>query len=830
MLSRSSLWQRLSGASLWPLAWALAAASAVPWLVPERWDGQVAPLLLVLGGLIWSLSLPLAWIRRWAVVPLALGLAGFTFLGLARKARWETALPIGFQALEGRIAAPWTLQGERLRSRLDLSSPESMRGLTLPLTVPADGEQAPPGPGTPVRLRAELRPIQPAPVFLAERPLWRARSDEAPRRLHLASAQLMEATGPADPSLLLRLQAFARRRFEALPLGPTARDLWGALTLGIPPAEEAHFSVFAESGTIHILVVSGLQVTLVMAAIEALLRRLRLRGVAAGSIAAGLLYAALVGFSAPVWRGLFMGVAWAIGRSSGWKLPPVAGLHLALLLWLLGHPAAGAEPGFLLAWWALLGLLWGAEPLAGLLSPLLGRIALPFARLAAPWLSTMPLLALLHGGAPWWGILANLLVLPLVALLTPVCLALVLVPLPGLTQGAGAILTWMGDGLVPALTGIAPLGTGLLWPWLLLALGWLALAHLQGRLRRTRALTVGLVALSLSLLAFRGTGRAPDTLSLESVDIGQGDALLLRVPGGDATLIDTGPGPWTGRRLARVLSRRGVREPVHLVLTHAHGDHAGGWATLSRIWPMLTTSVPVTADDEDPWTPYRPSAGADPAGLLRGDAWTRGEAAFSVRWPPSPFALPDPNAVSIVLRVNWRDRELWLMGDALAVQERDLMALGEPDMKEGDRPLPPVALPSNARSTGACSNSPSARGDGNPCPPRAPRVVIGQSPITTSVSLPHRLLKTGHHGSRNASDPIWISALKPEVAILPAGLRNRFEHPHPETLETFRREGVAPWITGPSRGVRASAVDGGWRIETGDGTEAFTPLRNSLTP
>ena len=774
MLSRSSLWQRLSGASLWPLAWALAAACAVPWLVPERWEGHLELRWVLLGGLFWLLSLPLLRSRRWAVVPLALGLAGFTFLGLAQKARWESALPAGFLAVEGRIAAPWTLQGERLRSRLEVSAPETLRGLALPLTVPAEGVP-PPAPGTPVRLRAELRPIQPAPVFLAERPLWRARSDEAPRRIHLASAQLFEATGLPAPSPLLRLQTFVRGRFEALPLNPTARDLWGALALGIPPADETHFSVFAESGTLHILVVSGLQVTLVMAAVEALLRRLRLRAPAAGAILAGLLYSALVGFSAPVWRGLFMGLAWAVGRSSGWKLPPVAGLHLALLLWLLGHPAAGVEPGFLLAWWALLGLLWGAEPLAGLLSPLLGRLALPFARLAAPWLSTMPLLALLHGGAPWWGILANLLVLPLVAVLTPVCLALILLPLPGLTQGAAALLTWMGDRLVPALTGIAPLATGLLWPWLLLALGWLALAHLQGRMRRTRALTVGLVAVSLGLLAVRGTGRAPDTLSLESVDVGQGDALLLRAPGGDATLIDTGPGPWTGRRLARVLSRRGVREPVHLLLTHAHGDHAGGWATLGRIWPMASVSVPVTADDEDPWAPYRP-AGPDPAGLLRGDAWTRGEAAFSVRWPPAPFALPDPNAVSVVLRVDWRDRQLWLMGDALGVQERDLLDLGDPG------------------------------------------------------ASPHRLLKVGHHGSRNASHPAWIAALDPEVAIIPAGLRNRFEHPHPETLDTLRRAGTAWWITGPSSGVRASAVPGGWRIDTGDGARAVTPLRRNPKP
>ncbi|WP_243383830.1 ComEC/Rec2 family competence protein [Geothrix alkalitolerans] len=779
MLSRSSLWQRLSGASLWPLAWALAAACAVPWLLPERWDGQLATRWLVLGALAWLLTLPLPLLRlrfrRWAVVPLTLGLAGITCLGLARKARWETALPTGFLALEGRIDAPWTLQGERLRSRLEVSAPERLKGLSLPLTIPAEGEQAPPLPGTPVRLRAELRPVQAAPVFLAERPLWRARSDEAPRRIHLASAQLMEATGPPAPAFLLRLQAFARRRFEALPLGATAKDLWGALALGIPPADEAHFSVFAESGTIHILVVSGLQVTLVMAAVEALLRRLRLRGAAAGAIASGLLYAGLVGFSAPVWRGLFMGIAWAIGGSSGWKLPPVAGLHVALLLWLLGHPAAGVEPGFLLAWWALLGLLWGAEPLAGLLSPLLGRLALPFARLAAPWLSTMPLLALLHGGAPWWGILANLLVLPLVAFLTPLCLLLILVPLPGLTQGAAAVLTWMGDRLVPALTGIAPLATGRLWPWLLLTLGWLALAHLQGTLRRARALTVGLVAASLGLLAFRGVGRAADTLSLEAVDVGQGDALLLRVPGGDATLLDTGPGPWTGRRIARVLSRRGVREPVHLVLTHAHGDHAGGWATLARIWPLASTSVPVTSEDEDPWEPFRPT-GADPAGLLRGDAWSRGEATFSVRWPQRAYALPDANMTSTVLRVAWRDRELWLMGDALAVQEKDLLDLGDPG------------------------------------------------------AFPHRLLKVGHHGSRNASDPAWIAAVKPEVAVIPAGLRNRFEHPHPETLDTLRRSGTAAWVTGPSAGIRISVVEGGWRVETGDGSETLTPLQRSPRP
>ena len=105
-----------------------------------------------------------------------------------------------------------------------------------------------------------------------------------------------------------------------MPIGP-ARDLWGALALGIPPAKEDVFSVFAESGTIHTLVVSGLQVTLVMVALEALWRRLLGRGSGLASCAAGFLYCGVVGFSAPVWRGPAHG--------SGLGFRPGAGLEAA---------------------------------------------------------------------------------------------------------------------------------------------------------------------------------------------------------------------------------------------------------------------------------------------------------------------------------------------------------------------------------------------------------------------------------------------------------------------------------------------------------------------
>lgn len=774
MLSREGLWQRGAGAGFWPLGWALAAASAVPWAVPESWDGRLGGAALAAGWLAVLGCAPLARKARWVGLPLALALAWGALGGLARQARWEARLPTGWQDLEGDLAAPWTRTGDSLRSLLRVRRPADLQGLALPLEVPAGGAP-PPEPGAPVRCAGDLLAVSPGPAFLAERPLWRARGEGAPRRLRLPSGRLLEALGPPRPGPRLRLALFLRRRFEALPLRPgPGRDLWGALALGLPPVRDDVFTPFTESGTIHTLVVSGLQVTLVMGAVAGGWGRLLHLGGSLAAAAGGLLYCAAVGFTAPVWRGLLMGLAWASGRGTGWKLPPAATLHGALGLWLMAHPAAGCEPGFLLAWLALLGLGWGAPPLAGLMSPVLGRAAPVAARVLAPWLTTLPLLALLHGGAPLWGVAANLVLLPLVAVLAPVCLGLTLLPAAWLVGPAGALLGWTGTRLVPAFARIAPLATGTLWPWLLLLLGWLLLAQRQARFQRTRGLCAALAGATLALLVRGGTGPPATAASLEAIDVGQGDALLVRIPGGDATLVDTGPDPRAARRLVRVLSRRGVREPVHLVLTHPHRDHAGGWATLARLWPLASTSLPARLPGPgDPWRPFAPDGALDRAlPLVRGQAWNRGEAQFAVRWPPGPLAVRDPNMASAVLRLRWRDREFWLMGDALAVQERDLLGLGEPGETAPD------AL---------------------------------------------RLLKAGHHGSRSASDPAWVQALAPDLSLVCAGRRNAFDHPHPEAMAALRSTGAPVFVTGARLGVRVQAEPGGWRVEGGDGRVRRVP-------
>ncbi|HJW32917.1 MAG TPA: ComEC/Rec2 family competence protein [Holophagaceae bacterium] len=749
-MDRTSLWNRASAPWAWALPWALAAACAVPWLLPEDWGGSLPRWVPWVGWGLVLLSAPLVRWRRWAPLPLALLLAWVTLGALRHRALADRALPTGWAELEGRISEPWSRQGERLKGRLQWGATEVI------LSLPGD-VSAPPPPGTPVRVRAELMAVDPAPAFLAERPRWRALDDGSPRRAFIPSGLVFEILGPPAPSPALRLRTWARQRFEALPLEPLGRDLWGALALGIPPVQDEVFAPFAESGTLHVLVVSGLQVSLMMLLAGWLARPFGRWGLTVAALGAGLAFASVVGFSAPVWRGLLMGAAWALGRASGWRLAPVLGLHGALLAWLLAHPGAGCDPGFLLAWWALLALLWGTEPMADLLQPLAGPLARPLATLVAPWAATLPLLAIFHGGAPVWAVLANAFILPAVLVLTPVCLALTLLPWTAAVAAVGALLAWIGGTLLPRFAALRPLGTDPLWPWLLLILGWLVLAQARARFRRTRAITLGLTLATVGLLSTRGTGRAPTTLTLEAMDIGQGDALLIRQPGGDATLIDTGPGPWAARRIARTLSRRGVREPVHLVLTHPHGDHAGGYATLGRLWPLASLARPALHGAEDPWLPF----GAMPITLdaTRGARWNRGESTFSVRWPAKAFDLPDANMVSLVLRVDWRDRQLWLMGDALGIQERDLLDLGDP-------------------------------GPGT-----------------------HRILKAGHHGSRSSSDPDWVHALAPEQVLLTAGRRNRFGHPHAETLATL--QGLPTHHVGEARGILLQATPTGWRVTPG---------------
>jgi competence protein ComEC len=104
---------------------------------------------------------------------------------------------------------------------------------------------------------------------------------------------------------------------------------------------------------------------------------------------------------------------------------------------------------------------------------------------------------------------------------------------------------------------------------------------------------------------------------------------------------------------------------------------------------------------------------------------------------PCPDETPDrgPNDNSLVVRMTYGRRSLLFVGDAEAEEERDLLALG-------------------------------------------------------AARLHADVLKVGHHGSRTSSSAAFIAAVSPRDAVISAGVRNRFGHPHPRTLRTLADAGV----------------------------------------
>ncbi len=70
-----------------------------------------------------------------------------------------------------------------------------------------------------------------------------------------------------------------------------------------------------------------------------------------------------------------------------------------------------------------------------------------------------------------------------------------------------------------------------------------------------------------------------------------------------------------------------------------------------------------------------------------------------------------------------------------------------------------------------------------------------------------QVLKVAHHGSRTSSQPRFVEAVDPQIAMVSVGMRNKFRHPAPEVMERYRARGVAVYRT-DHRGAITLVSDG----------------------
>jgi competence protein ComEC len=213
-----------------------------------------------------------------------------------------------------------------------------------------------------------------------------------------------------------------------------------------------------------------------------------------------------------------------------------------------------------------------------------------FAIVVASPLAVTPLLLLRFGVVPTATLLANLLAFPAVPLsllggLGAAGTAHVWAPagrfLGALAERPLAYIEGVADRLARApLPQVVSEGPAL--PAVVAVLAAVAVWRLR-RGRRPIGFVVALLVVGVFLWPVGGRAGPPSTLTVTFLDVGQGDAAVVRTPDGATVLIDSGPDE---QEVARELARLGVRRIDLAVASHAHADHVTGFPAIFARFPV----------------------------------------------------------------------------------------------------------------------------------------------------------------------------------------------------------------------------------------------------
>lgn len=657
---------------LLPLALAYAAGIGLAPHVPTR-----VAWILLLASLLWGVSLVVLGQERPASAMLLLGAAA---AGILRAA--PLPLPPDHVA---RLALPRTVELEGRLQREPLEAGPGRWRLTVDVER-ADGEAA----SGRVRVTvwgSELPTLAGGQRLTLPVRLHRVAGLRNPgvydHAAHLVRAGI-HATGsaradrvqplePPDPAWSER----TRRAFRELvgrTLPPVSAALLAGLVLGdrsgLPPdLDEA----FRRAGVYHILAVSGFNVALVAAAAWAVLRLVHLgrRTSATGALMAILGFAAVVGPEPSVLRATVMGAAVLLAQCLEREPAVINSLALAALVILTARPGDLADPGFQLSFAATLGIVLAPLPRG----PILGGLGVS----VAAQLAVLPVALTHFNQLPLLAPLANLLVVPLAGLAT--VLGLASAPLAALQTTLGEValnaawpvlvllrLTVAAAAAIPGAALFLPAPPPGAIVAYVLGLG-LALRAWHGRASpgRTAALAgagAGVsVALATALTLWPLVRPADGRLRLAVLDVGQGEAMVVETPTGEAVLVDAGPGgPWrfdTGERVvAPYLWNRGYLRLAAAVITHDDLDHAGGFAAVQRRFAIGRMLSPG----------HRYWVGGVSLLVL--------EVPRSARDRPRPRARRNPEAV--VVRIDYGLASFLLPSDLTAAGEAALLAVRAP--------------------------------------------------------------------------------------------------------------------------------------------------------
>ncbi len=236
-------------------------------------------------------------------------------------------------------------------------------------------------------------------------------------------------------------------------------------------------------------------------------------------------------------------------------------------------------------------------------------------------------------------------------------------------------------------------------------------------------------------------------LEVVFIDVGQGDATLIKTPQGHRILIDGGPGEVVLETLGREML---FYDSIDLiVLTHPHYDHISGLVEVLRRYNV--EEILYTGVREDSQVFHRWEEEVDSYRTARaGMRISANDFHMDILYPFESLEdeyIDDSNSTSIVSRFVFGDYSFLFTGDAYAAQEKEILSKKE-----------------------WCKDN--------------------VDPVCRVMEVSSTVLKAGHHGSKTSTSEEFLLEVSPQMVIISAGTDNRYGHPHREVIDLLKMYGV----------------------------------------
>lgn len=219
------------------------------------------------------------------------------------------------------------------------------------------------------------------------------------------------------------------------------------------------------------------------------------------------------------------------------------------------------------------------------------------------------------------------------------------------------------------------------------------------------------------------------------LNVGQGDATLIRTPTGENILIDGGPKNTVLGELKEILPPLDA-EIALIILTHPHKDHIEGLLSVISRYSVKKILISGTYDNKYFIERFLKLAAAKKITVMVAEAKTdfsAGEVMLDILYPfvQKLAQEENPHWNNIVARLTYGENEILFTGDAETDIEEKLIATGAP--------------------------------------------------------LNADILKVGHHGSLTSTSEAFLQAVTPEYSVIMAGKGNTYHLPNPKTLEHLKQ-------------------------------------------